>query len=473
MRVIVFGIGLYYHNRKSKLSRFFIDNELVCFADNRANEIKEFEGKEVICPNKIKTINYDAIIIMSKQYDDIYNQLLTEGVNIEKIYSYERILPLLERGIIEYHIADEITTKAKKILFITSDLGFNGGSYAVLYAAYALKERGFYVCVATAKNSNEGFIAEINKERIDVILFRSFPYIGGNDFRIIDKFDVVIANVFQTINCVHECYKRVPVLWWIHEANADNGIIYTNTISKYPQILSTQWMNRVRTISVSKAAKRAFEFNCKKRIDAVIPLGIQNDVCDNEKSNRNKIVIANIGLVNENKAQNIYVSAIKKIIDSSEHTEFWIIGPEPDTKYVKDLKHEAELLNKLHFFGEKNKDEIKNLYSEIDVVVCSSLVESMSMTIIEGMMNSKICITTDNTGIADYIEDGVNGFICKAGDVDSLREKMQYVIEHFSELDDMRKKARQTYEKYFTLEVLGDNLEREINIAIKEFEERK
>lgn len=100
----------------------------------------------------------------------------------------------------------------------------------------------------------------------------------------------------------------------------------------------------------------------------------------------------------------------------------------------------------------------------IDVVVCAS-EETLSLTIVEGMMNSKICITTDNTGIAEYIEDGVNGFICKAGNADSLAEKMKYIIDHFNELDEVRKNARKTYEKFFTLDILGENLERELKLS--------
>ena len=89
-------------------------------------------------------------------------------------------------------------------------------------------------------------------------------------------------------------------------------------------------------------------------------------------------------------------------------------------------------------------------------------------------MHRKICIASDATGQAqDIIRDGENGFICKAGDAASLTEKMSYVIEHFDELNPMREKARETYEKYFSMEAFGERLERELLLTEKEYWERE
>lgn len=83
----------------------------------------------------------------------------------------------------------------------------------------------------------------------------------------------------------------------------------------------------------------------------------------------------------------------------------------------------------------------------------------MSIVIAEGMMNKKICITNDNTGIAEFIEDGKNGFIYKAGNDEDLLEKLRYVISNFDKLDDMRNKARQTYEHSFSMKRFSDDLQ--------------
>ncbi len=43
-------------------------------------------------------------------------------------------------------------------------------------------------------------------------------------------------------------------------------------------------------------------------------------------------------------------------------------------------------------------------------------------------MSEKICITTNNTGIAHYIDDGRNGFLVEYGDTDALTQRMEQII---------------------------------------------
>ena len=85
-------------------------------------------------------------------------------------------------------------------------------------------------------------------------------------------------------------------------------------------------------------------------------------------------------------------------------------------------------------------------------------------------MHGKICITTDATGMADYITDGENGFVCGAGNADELADKMNYVLNYSEELKDMRKRARETYEKYFSMENFGDKLEKYLLECIDDYE---
>ena len=42
---------------------------------------------------------------------------------------------------------------------------------------------------------------------------------------------------------------------------------------------------------------------------------------------------------------------------------------------------------------------------------------------------------------------------------------MEWVIDHSDQLDEIRKNARKTYEKYFTMDKFGIQLEKMFNIA--------
>ena len=110
-------------------------------------------------------------------------------------------------------------------------------------------------------------------------------------------------------------------------------------------------------------------------------------------------------------------------------------------------------------WGELTRSQIYDLFPYIDVVVCSSRIDSLPIAITEGMMYGKVCITTYGTGIADYICNEKNGFIVSAEDADALREKIEWIIVNKDKLKEIGINARKTYEKYFNMEVFGRNLE--------------
>ena len=74
-------------------------------------------------------------------------------------------------------------------------------------------------------------------------------------------------------------------------------------------------------------------------------------------------------------------------------------------------------------------------------------------------MHGKVCITTNATGIADYIKDGENGFVCEAGDAEALCEKMVYLLNHKEQCRRLGENARKTYEKFFSMGEFGKRLE--------------
>nr|WP_207715353.1 D-alanyl-lipoteichoic acid biosynthesis protein DltD [Clostridium saccharoperbutylacetonicum] len=65
------------------------DVDIVCYCDNDKSKWgKIFDEKEVICPENIKEINFDYIIIASQFNDEIYNQLIEIGINQVKVLQF-------------------------------------------------------------------------------------------------------------------------------------------------------------------------------------------------------------------------------------------------------------------------------------------------------------------------------------------------------------------------------------------------
>ena len=92
--------------------------------------------------------------------------------------------------------------------------------------------------------------------------------------------------------------------------------------------------------------------------------------------------------------------------------------------------------------GLKTQAEIQTLYKAIDVVVCPSYEDCLPIVLTEGFMNSKVCIASDNTGTVHFITEKVNGLVCKAGDVDSIEECMEWCLSNRDKLPEIGKNTR-------------------------------
>lgn len=462
MDILVFGIGKFYKNREYLLKSF--NDNILAYVDNNAENNRIFCDKMVYLPTEIVNRDYDIILLMSIYFESMRIQLLALGVDERKIITWEKYFCYKKHGESRLYIKNlDINLEYKKrILIVTTNLNYNGGSLVAVYAALLLKKLNYDVTLATS-NVDKIFLKEVIEKGIRVIVVPSLPYVGIEELDRIRLYDLVIVNVFQMLKVAYEVSNYKPVLWWIHEPSSKFSKIYKETIDMFSNEDENIVNRSLYICSVSEIAKRNFEYYHPGMIKEILPYGIP----DESKFRRNvkeEIVFALIGPVVELKGQVVFVNAATKLIKIfGNKLNFMVIGaPFVGTDYYKCFAEMINDISQIEFMGELSRNELNERFAVIDVVVCASLEETMSLTITEGMMHGKICITTDATGIADYITDGVNGFVCAAGDALSLSEKMQYVIEHYDEMDKVREAARKTYEEYFSLEKFGDRLEKAI-----------
>ena len=464
MKIIVFGLGKFYLNRREILKQYQTV-EIVAFSDN--NEAlwgKSFEDVRVIAPDSIKDIACDGILIMSTYAAAISEQLITDGIGKERIFFWEPFYSKQCSG--EMKVLSKFNDTlfgTRSILIISTDLGYNGGSIAAVYAAQAIQSKGNSVVLA-APDGDEALIEEIIQQGITVAIRPSLPYIFDREREWVSQFDAVFVNVFQMLQGACGASLIRPTLWWIHEAIA----IMEDVIGKpWNQIEETQLKN-IMIRAVAKIPKDNFNKLFKNHIGEIIPYGIP-DMCSSfskEKPASQKIVFAVIGMVCERKAQEIFCQAVKEL-NRSEQAEFWIIGKCGDDLYSKKVVEMSRQIGGMKILGLLTREEIYQTFPQIDVVVCTSLEDPLPIVMTEGMMFGKTCITTDRTGTADYIHDGENGFVVPAGDSKALKEKMEWTIQNLDKLETIGRKARETYEKYFTMDVFAENLERAITEAIE------
>ncbi len=135
-----------------------------------------------------------------------------------------------------------------------------------------------------------------------------------------------------------------------------------------------------------------------------------------------------IGTITENKGVHLLIEAFNKLND--ERGELRIYGsPEVDPKYFSRIERLVKS-PRIKFLGGFANEDIAKILSEVDMIVVPSIWwENSPLTIHEAFMAKIPVITSNIGGMAELVQDGVNGYLFKVGDSENLRDKIKSMID--------------------------------------------
>jgi glycosyltransferase involved in cell wall biosynthesis len=94
--------------------------------------------------------------------------------------------------------------------------------------------------------------------------------------------------------------------------------------------------------------------------------------------------------------------------------------------------------------GILSKVELQRLYSDCSVFVLPSLSDSFSLATLEAMACGIPVIVSENTGVADLIQNGKEGFVVPIRDARCLAQRLEQLYLDRDLVETMGKSARQT-----------------------------
>lgn len=123
-----------------------------------------------------------------------------------------------------------------------------------------------------------------------------------------------------------------------------------------------------------------------------------------------------------------------------------VVGGFEVNDYQSEIESEINQLgleDRIIMHGWKGTDEIIKLYEDVDVLVLPSYQETLPCVIAEAMAQGKIVVATNVGGINEMIDDGKNGYLYSAGDIDGL----SYILQKVSRLTMNEKERMSEYSK--------------------------
>ena len=138
-----------------------------------------------------------------------------------------------------------------------------------------------------------------------------------------------------------------------------------------------------------------------------------------------------------------------------------IVGP-AEQDYLKKLQStiEKENIQGISFKQAvyKIKEKIKT-YQSAEIFVLPSKREGMPQSLIESMACGPVSLTSDIEACKELVEEGKTGFLFKQGSPQDLASKLDYIVDNFKSLQNVRKQAK-LFSSQFNWPALAEELEK-------------
>lgn len=105
-----------------------------------------------------------------------------------------------------------------------------------------------------------------------------------------------------------------------------------------------------------------------------------------------------------------------------------VVGDGPERERFEQLADRLGLSGAVRFAGYRSQAEVADHLAETDVFVLPSYAEGVPVTLMEAMGSAIPVIATQVGGVTELVDDGVNGFVVRPGDVGALADRLELLV---------------------------------------------
>jgi len=163
--------------------------------------------------------------------------------------------------------------------------------------------------------------------------------------------------------------------------------------------------------------------------------------------------IGYISRIEKNKGWDIFLKAIKELVDQKEikDEKFIVVGGGAEEKQFNEMVKELKIKDYLEIRNMVSQEELINIYNSLDIFVFPTYRQSESLGLVglEAMSCETLVIASKNYGPTDYVINKSNGLFFKPEDPKDLAKKILEMKKlNQEEIKKMKKKARETAIRY-------------------------
>lgn len=250
-------------------------------------------------------------------------------------------------------------------------------------------------------------------------------------------------------------YRKVPFLvlarWLklrvVAHFHAGDFTHYYSKQSRFGQSLIRYGLDcSHRIIAVSKATQDVLNELLPEAIVSLIPNGIDLSAFANTKEKDGEGVrLLFVGAMGRLKGEKDLIQAIKKIEDQC-HLKAMLLGH--GAEHIRPVCEESGVMQMIEHLGPIPMTQRAEYFRKADIFVLPSYGEGFPVSVLEAMAACLPIIATQVGGIPELIENGKEGFLIEAGDIDALADRILKLAQDAALRKQMGAQGRQKVRQY-------------------------
>jgi L-malate glycosyltransferase len=142
-------------------------------------------------------------------------------------------------------------------------------------------------------------------------------------------------------------------------------------------------------------------------------------------TNNEKLIIHTSNFRKVKRVEDVILSFA--LIRKQVRSKLLMVGDGPERSNAESLCREMHLCDDIIFLG--NQNPVEEIYSIGDLFLMPSASESFGLSALEAMACGIPCVTSNAGGLPEVNLDGVTGYVCEIGDVETMAARAISILE--------------------------------------------
>ncbi|RKG36791.1 glycosyltransferase family 4 protein [Acinetobacter rongchengensis] len=318
----------------------------------------------------------------------------------------------------------------KKICFLIGNINHSGGTERVttlIANQLAVDHQVFILSLVFGENP----FFEQNTSIVNGSLFNKDISMRKNFLVAVSKIrEYIISNKIDTLVVVDSisCVFTVPACIGLKVNHIcwEHFNLKVNLGSRFRDLgrwMAAKWCNQIITLTERDKTFWDERFNLK-RSDKVVAIANPTpyEIQDNLPLLDYKNILC-VGRLTYQKGFDLLIPAWAKIHDELPGWIVTIVGSGEDEQKLRKMATDYNVGSTIVFAGQQK--DMKNFYRKASFFCMSSRFEGLPMVLLEAQSYGLPVVSFDcNTGPAEIIDSGINGFLVQNGNIEDLSDKI-------------------------------------------------